>query len=72
MAIRQNKPYSVLPTEVMEFTADTAADIANLPTSSKASGGFDPVPWGSICTVIGTGGSCTAYMLNSSDKWVEL
>lgn len=77
MAIRQNRPYSALPAQVggytcMEFTVDNVADIANLPTSTKARGGYDPVPWGSICTVIGTGGNSAVYQLNSKDEWVEL
>jgi len=58
------------------FYADTAADVANLPTygapgtqQGKDIKSCEPVYYGSDCFVIETG---EVYILNSSDVWTKI
>lgn len=66
MAIMLKSVHGKIVTDVAEFIVDTPADVANLPTTITAKGGYEEVPFGSFCLVISTG---DVYVLNSSNVW---
>lgn len=60
-----------------EFIVDSVADIENLPTSKQEGNLADeianqPCAAGSVALVCGDDGVSSVYILNPSDKWVEL
>ncbi len=57
---------------IVELMADSAADIAELPTQSKRHGKIGTVGTGSTCIVYGDGEGATTYGLKSDGQWVEL